>query len=89
MSHYALSVTSDLDGYRALACAVVVQAARDASGGDKRAAAWLVSEGPDWLDALGINKDSDDVRKLLKCGKLRRNLYKQQANLIIGGRAKT
>lgn len=43
------------DAYKALAAAVVIQAARDAVRGDPMAIYWLKNDGLVWCEGLGID----------------------------------
>jgi len=43
-----------IDPVKALGAAVIIHAMRQAQAGDLDAAAWLVVDGPLWLDGLGI-----------------------------------
>jgi len=48
--HHDDTITSE--GYKRLAIMVIVQAARDAYGGDKQAKKWLETTALDWLETL-------------------------------------
>ena len=41
-------------GARRLACAILLQAARDAQRGDVGARSWLAGDGAVWAEAMGI-----------------------------------
>ena len=50
------------DPVNALAAAVILQAMREARHGDEGAADWLISDGPLWLDGLGLDIGPQRIR---------------------------
>lgn len=57
-------------GIKALAAAVVIQAAREAKKGDPDARAWLMYDGLTWCEAVGYDLHPDTVKKWLKHPKI-------------------
>lgn len=57
--------------YKALAAAVVIQAARDARAGDTSALYWLKTDGLVWCEGLGIDLQPDQIEHFMHAKKTR------------------
>lgn len=55
-----------MSAYKALAAAVVIQAARDAAKGDPEAARWLQGEGLRWCEGIGYDLHPESLARWLQ-----------------------